>query len=948
MAVLWIFPGVSSSPSHSYDGSSAPASGSREGRAGVQGIVQHVAILVAQGAVDEARQTLDPALQSYPDHSGLQVLDARLNLLENRSRRAFGLFEQLTARPPVALQATVGMLAAAFESQDPARLAHARRKLQAWSQGSADDRALSALECRTFAEMFFAVGRLAPAVFMSEISAAGDSSREAREFLAMAYYQADRLDSSAAVLESLLSSPESRGTAQEMLRQIRAQRQENEMAAKRAQFRNLSTMLLAAQRRGQYERAIDICMEMLSFNRDLFAVERADVERKLAGIRKLRAEEIEKESRTRAFEAMRSGLYGDAIDILRRARPEVGPNLILDGMLSEALLKILPTMDPAAQESALREILMVEDGLETAGLALPSSVLAHAHASLGVSMESRGRWDDAVHHYTAARSRSSTLPHLSGRLLYCRMRASLPRVLWALLALLVAAGMVLLRWPSLYRVMFASYRYRSARLRQDRDAEYRALTALVSLRPGRLDLRRRLAAMADARGDEDVTEYLYRQIRMEESLPPADLLKLFAIYDRRKDDARAYEIAVEVLKSPVEDAVRARMLELKIRHETAMERWGDAFQSARTLLSMKPSAAVAEQAVGLARRTNADVKTIVPLYRAWMGMHPGARDRIVEELESLLAAAWRPRESAPDPVVGDLARLIYQTHVAANRPARAAHILEDLARVEPDPVMSLKKLMDIYTALKDADAVLRTARRLCDAQPSNYAFGMDLASRLKSLDDITGMETVQLDILKHHPNNVELVQMLYEQAKAHFESAGESGAARCIELLRAVIRLTLLDTREMRLLLARCLIQSGQTDESIAVLQGIEGGGYPRLRAQSITADAFLRRDQPHMASDILSKVNFNDPQMTEDLRKEMRYLQAEAFEAEGRMDQAAAVLDELVLIDITYRDVKDRHARLSQWRRRSPAEVVCPSCGKPSPASARFCGSCGSAVHPD
>ncbi len=285
------------------------------------------------------------------------------------------------------------------------------------------------------------------------------------------------------------------------------------------------------------------------------------------------------------------------------------------------------------------------------------------------------------------------------------------------------------------------------------------------------------------------------------------------------------------------------------------------------------------------------------------------------------------------------------TYLKSGEQKRAAEFLESLRLTEKDPVPSLQSLLKIYTSRGDAESILRPMSLLHESQPSNFDFGMKYAEVLQKNGDLREMESVSLKLLAHHPNSVDLVKTLTEMSKVNFESEDPLKLDRAIEVFRAIIGQTFLDTKDARLLLARSLIKKGQIDEAIAILQAIEGGGYPRLRAQSLVAEAFLRKNQAGLAADILSKVNFEDPQITEDLYKEMRYLQADALEAENRLEEAVDILDELILRDITFKDVKHRQERLSYARRRSVPQENCPTCGKPNPAGSRFCASCGAAT---
>lgn len=918
-------------------------------RSTVGSLIRVAHIQMLRRADAEAEKAIDEALQRDPDNSEARLAQARLMLLRDKPRQAARMFEELSRREPVAIPSILGLIESALIRGEPALVKQGIARLKSSIGTNPQTRLVAAHLIREDAQFFSTVALFAVASRLAELAMELDPSHESKQLMAMMYYQANQLDLAAAIFQELLSVSKFQDQAGAMLNQIEVQRKELQLASKRAAFAALQARAREAEIAGRLQEAISAYEEMIAFGKDVFAVETREAESKLPFLRKRFAEKTATESRVQASDAMRAGRYEEAADLLKKAKIIVGTELVLDGMLAEALLKSSAKLDAPAKEKALREILDLEAGLQNVQAALPSAILAQTHAQLGVILESQKRWEEAVEQYEAARRGPPTLPDLSRRLFIVRLRANLAQSILILAGILVIVAGAFYQWPNAHRIVIAFCRHEMAIRRRDRDRQYHALSALAALLPHRIDLRRKLASMAEEKGDQDVCLYLYEQLRRERSLDRDGLLKLFDLYERRADKEKMISLIGDLMRETLESGVRARILETKFRLDLEASRTKDAIQTGRELMALKPTAWLAEQMAVLLRQSAAgigepELKALLSIYRAWIRLQPMVIDRIVGQLEDILKKCSVGRTGGEmDPEARQLTQFVLDLHLKSGNQKRATELLESMASVEKNPVPTLQSLLKIYTSLGEEEAVFLTLRRLYEAQPANFEFGMKYADAVLKRADEAGRESVLLNLLAHHPNSVELVNLLMEAAKAHFESDQPARLDRAAQILRAIISQTFLDTREARLLLARGLIKKGQMDEAIAILQALEGGGYPRLRAQSLAAEAFLRKNQPGLAVDILSKVNMEDPQMTEDLFKEIRYLQAEALEAQDRLEEAAAILDELILRDITFRDVKARHDRLSHVRRRSAPAHSCPSCNKPNPPGSRFCASCGS-----
>lgn len=919
-------------------------------RATVGSYVRVAHIQMLRRADAEAEQAIDAALQRDPNHSEARLAQARLMLLQDKPRRAARIFEEMARREQVAVESLVGLIESALILSDESTLTRARSRLMAWIGNRQEVRIHAAQKVRESAEFFANTGKASVAVSLAEISFALDPSHTAKRFLAEIRYQSNQLDAAAELFQELLSDPDARDEARAMLAQIEVQRNELQLESKRARLREIHSAAQDAEIAGRLPEAILAYEEMIKTGRGVFAAEIRDVDTKLAILRRRYAEKTAVESRVQASAALRGGHYEEAVDLLNRAKSVVGTDLVLDGMLAESLLKSAARGDPAAREDALNKILVLQAELDHAGASLRSDVLAQTREQLGLLCESQKRWSDAAVHFAAAKRGPASLPDLSRRLWMARIRANVGRGFLGLVVIVGLTGLTHYVWPNAYRTVVALVRYKIALRQNDRDRRYHALTALAALLPHRTDLRRTLAKMADDKGDPDVSLYLYEQLWRERSLDKEGLLNLFHLYERQKAADKLYGVIGDLLNENVAGSTRAKILETKFRLDLDAGRPKEAFLAGHELLAAKPTAWVAEQMIKLLQERSVggekqELQTFLMIYRTWSRLQPTANDRIASEAEVILKSELKAGVAGTeglDPKARLLAQFVLELHLKSGNQKRAADLLEAIRMSEKDPVPTLQTLIKLYSSLGDADALFRTRALLYEAQPSHFEYGMQYAALLEKRGDERAKESVLLELLTHHPNSVELVKSLLDNSRAQMESADGSGLDRPIQTLRAIVGQTFLDTKEARLLLARGLMKKGLTDEAIAILQAIEGGGYPRLKAQAITAEAFLRKNQPGLAVDILSKVNFEDPQITEDLYKEMRYLQADALESQNRMEEAVVILDELILRDITFRDVKERHDRLAHVRRRSVPQEGCPSCGKPNPAGSRFCSTCG------
>ena len=922
-------------------------------RATVDALTRIAHIQMLRRADADAEKAILGALERDPQHSEARLAQARLWLLQDKPRLAIRNFEDLSKREPVALPSLLGLIEAALVRNDEKLFKLSRTRLVAWIGQRSEFRQKAAIQARGDAEFFAAADKPDLALQLAELSFSIDPSGSSKQFLAQTLYQANQLDDAAQMYQELLPDPELREWAQIMLKQIEVQRGELQLGTKRARLRELQARAREAEIEGRLPDAISIHEEIISFGKGVFDVEVRDAEARLGSLQKRHVEKTATDARVQASELMRTARHREAAEILKRARSVVGTDLVLDGMRADALLKSSDELRAAEKESALREILEIEAGLEAAASALRSDVLAQTHAQLARILESKRLWAEAAEHYRKALEMSPGLPGVSRRLMTARLRANLPRLLMIGAVLAVAAGILYFRRPKFYHSALAYLRYQIAVRQNNREGEYHALTALAALRPHRIDWRRRLAALALEKGDQEVCLYLHEQLRRERSLDLKGMLNLYDIYEQRREAGKLYDLILEMIKESPAEPVRSRILETKFRLEMESQKSNDAFLTGRDLMAAKPSAWVAEQMVKLIRTRSAepDLRMLLSTYRVWLRLQPAAADRIIGQAEEILRKAASDPPAAPaEPARQDvqpLTQFVLDALQKSGDLKRAADLLEFVRLSEKDPVTTLRTLLKLYSALGDPEAVFRTTGLMHEASPSNFDFGMNYAQLLEKRGDQARVESVLLTLLPHHPNSVELVRALTDRARALYESDRPEDPERAIELLRGILGRTFLDNKEIRLLLARCLLKNDRADEAIAILQAVEGGGYPRLRAQAVAAEAFLRKNQPGLAFDILSKVNFQDPQITEDLFKEMRYLQSLALEAENRLEEAAAILDELILRDITFRDVKARHERLAPVRRPQPKEE-CPACGKSSPAGSRFCTSCGAPLGVD
>ncbi len=912
-------------------------------RATVGSLVRMARIQMMRRSDADAQEYIDQVLQRAPDHAEAKLMQARLWLLQDNPRKASRLFEQLAQREQVAVEAHIGLFEAAFIRADAAQIQRSRNRLMKVIGESLELRARATKSLRDDAEFFSQAARAELATALAEVYAALEPGPPGKHLLAMMRYQANQLDAAKELFAELVAVEKMRESAEMMLSQIEIRRKELQWGEKREHLKKLKEMLSLAESESRWEDALSLADQMILYGRDVSALDVSEVEQKRPYLQKRRAESVLARSKRSADEAMRAGRHFEAAQILRQARPIIGATLVTDGMLAEAILKSLMSVPPAEQESVLREVLAIENDLAAIQGALQTSIMAQTHAHLGVLLESQGRFAEAAVHYRTAVDKFSNMPDLSRRLWAARIRANLWVSLLLCVGVLLVGTLLFVRWPNLHRILMAYARWQHGMWYRRPEQEYHALTALVALLPNRTDLKRRLIQMADEKGDEDVSLYLHEQLRREASLDQAGLLRLYELYRKRKIEDKLYGLVVELLKGVLDHSTRPRILETKYGMDFLAGRFKEALSAGRELMSLRPTAELAEQMISLMRRSgeDADLKTLLLYYRVWLKFQPHAAEQIGAEAETILEKLAAQPDSEEDPAVREWVQFLFEIHIKAGNHRRAADVLEYRTRIEKDPVPVLQTLLKLYQSLSDGDALFQTTRRIHQADPKNFESGMNYADLLLKQSQNEEAEAVYLKLLSHHPNSVVLVNTLTGMAKHHFESDVPSGLDRAVSLLRSIVGTTFLDTKETRLLLVRCLMKKNQYDEAIAIAQLIEGGGYNKFRASSLLAEAFLRKHQPGLAADVLSKVNFDEPTLTDDLRKEIKYLQAEVFEAQGRLNEAVDILDELLLKDITFKDVKARHERLARVTERH-ASMACKSCGKPNPPGSRFCGFCG------
>ncbi len=114
--------------------------------------------------------------------------------------------------------------------------------------------------------------------------------------------------------------------------------------------------------------------------------------------------------------------------------------------------------------------------------------------------------------------------------------------------------------------------------------------------------------------------------------------------------------------------------------------------------------------------------------------------------------------------------------------------------------------------------------------------------------------------------------------------------------------------------LGESLFRAGRYDEAIPMLQLGQGDPRSRARCQLLIGRAFLEKQVPSQAVEVLREAIDGYELSNDDMAKELNYWLARAFEADGKRDEAKAAFGKLLRLDYNYRggDARTRLEALS------------------------------------
>jgi tetratricopeptide (TPR) repeat protein len=215
-------------------------------------------------------------------------------------------------------------------------------------------------------------------------------------------------------------------------------------------------------------------------------------------------------------------------------------------------------------------------------------------------------------------------------------------------------------------------------------------------------------------------------------------------------------------------------------------------------------------------------------------------------------------------------------------------------------------LYDFYFMKNDIINLVRVLEKIIELRPFVLEDKLNLATyyfQLKRYED--SIEQLKI-VLKNDNKSLKAVELLNEIAEQY------SDKSKSVELYNFILKNSLYENHEIRLILGKLLINQGSFDEAIKVLQKINSGD-PALvcEAKLEIVNALKKMKSYKIALELLESLDSESDSYTGEQKIHILYNKAYCYEKINKLEEAKKLYQRVIMIDINFLDSKERYNKL-------------------------------------
>jgi len=289
--------------------------------------------------------------------------------------------------------------------------------------------------------------------------------------------------------------------------------------------------------------------------------------------------------------------------------------------------------------------------------------------------------------------------------------------------------------------------------------------------------------------------------------------------------------------------------------------------------------------------------------RQWFKIQPNAIRRIAEFTEQQL----KKFEILP-PRIYDFLGILYRKLELTDK---AIAVYEQILDKHTNKLPIYSALYELYLKKENLPGAIRALEQITQLRTDNIEDKITLAQLYFKTKDYSNAVQLIASFIEKEPNNLRIIEILHNIGVDYDKQNDYENAVKVFQL---ILQNSNIDITNTRLELGNIFLKMQQPDNAIAVLQKITSGDKANIfKMQILISRALIMKNDFRLAAEILQNIDENDVFINIETKKYICYNKAICYENIGDIERAKKYYQQVILLDITYRDANERYQKIME-----------------------------------